>query len=216
MSEEGLDVLGTSVNDKNGAVSAQLGDAVSQEAVAEDAEWFQHVGFASRPARATPGKSSCQVLSLERTGRDVCYASRDLRKAPPYGALGEGETCLYANGPNGTGTATAELRDDGTDASVVLSVRQGNASNGGAVRVELSSDGKVTITAGSASVVVDASGSISVHAPSVSLGGTGGAPVVVDSGALLTWITTVATGLNGLGVANTPPVSITATSVTAK
>lgn len=216
MSDEGLDVLGTSVNAKNGAISAQLGDAVASESVAEDAEWFQHVGFASRPSRATPGKSACQVLSLERTGRDVCYASRDLRAEPPYGALGEGETCLYASGPNGTGTGTAELRDDGTNASVVLSVRRNNSSSGGAVRVEVSSDGTVSITAGTASVVVDASGVVSVHAPSVSLGGTGGAPVVVDSGPLLAWITTVSTGLNGLGVVNTPPAVLTATSVTAK
>ncbi len=211
-----LDVLGTSVNDKNGAISAQTGDSVSQESVAEEAEWFQHVGFASRPARAEPGKSACQVLTVERTGRDVCYASRDIRRAPPYGALGEGETVLFASGPNNQGTGCVELRDDGTDASVLLYVRQGNVAGGEKVRVEVTSSGVVNIVAGQASVVVDAAGAVYVHAPSVSLGGAGGAPVVTDAGALAAWITTVSTALTGLGIPNTPPVALTATLVTAK
>jgi len=210
------DALTTSVNSKNGAISAQIGDSTSSEVVSDEAEWIQHVGFASRPSKAVAGQPSCQVLTIETTGRDVCYASRDLRGTTAYGALGDGETCIFANGPNGGGTGLVIMKDDGSAASAEMSVRRGNASSGGKVRVSVSSDGKVTIETGTASIVVDAvTGAATITATSVALGGSGGLPVVVDGGTLQAWITTVATGLNGLGVVNTPPVGIVSTKVTA-
>jgi hypothetical protein len=204
----GHDVLGTSINTKNGAISAQIGDSVSSETVADEAEWFQHVGFASRPSKAELGKSACQVLSLERTDRDVCYASRDLRGASIYGALGEGETCLYANGPNGSGTGLLTLKDDGQTATISISTKQGNASGGGAIKIEVSSAGTVTISAGPATLTVDQSGSVTIEAPTVNLGASGGSAVCVNAAALQAWVSVVGAGLNSLGVTNTPPVGL--------
>lgn len=213
MNDIGHDVLGTSINTKNGAISAQLGDSVSSEAIAEEAEWFQHVGFASRPSKAEPGKSACQVLSMERTDRDVCFASRDVRYSSAYGALGEGETCLYATGPNGTGTGLVALSDDGQSASVTLSVKQGNSSGANPVSIAVSTDGKITLTSGSAKITIDQSGSVTIEGTSINLGALGGTAVCVNAVALQSWVATVGAGLNGLGVANTPPVGL-ASSVT--
>lgn len=214
MNDIGHDVLGTSVNSTNGAISAQIGDSVSSESVAEDVEWIQHVGFASRPSRAEPGKSACQVLSMERTDRDVCFASRDLRGTTIYGALGEGETCIYANGPNGSGTGIVSLRDDGSTATLSMQVKQGNASNGAPVKVEVKSDGTVKLTAGTATLTVDQAGTVTIEAPSVKLGSSGGTAICVNAAALQAWIGVVATGLNGLGVANTPPTNLVSTTTT--
>lgn len=216
MTDIGNDVLGTAVNATNGAISAQIGDSVSREVSCDNAEWIQHVGFASRPASAEPGKSSCQVLSIERTDRDICYASRDLRGTKIYGALGAGETCIYANGPRATGTGIVSLKDDGTDATITLEVKQGNSSSGSPIRVTVKSTGEVKIVSGSCTLTIDGqTGDITVDGTSVNLGGAGGVPVVVDAGSLMTWISTVASGLNGLGIVNTPPVGITATKVKA-
>jgi hypothetical protein len=216
MSADAVDVLSTARNTKNGALSAQLGDSVNGETTADGAEWFQHVGFASRPSRAEPGKPSCQALVVETTGRDVCYASRDLRGSLAYGELGEGESCVYANGPNNTGTGVIAARDDGTTATLELLVKRGNSSGGAAVRVIVSSDGSVTVESGAASVVVDGvTGAVAVHGTSVTLGSSGGAPVVVDPGTLTAWLTTVSTALSGLGVPVTPPAGILSTKVTA-
>ena len=210
------DVLTTSLNSKNGALSAQIGDSTSSDVTSDEAEWFQHVGFASRPSLSEAGKPSCQALTIETTGRDVCYASMDLRGTTTYGSLNNGETCIYANGPNGGGTGIVILKDEGRDASVEMSVKRGNSSAGVKVRVVVASDGTVTIESGATSITLDAAtGSVSIEGSSISLGGLGGLPVVVDSGALQTWIATVGAGVALLGVANTPPVGITSTKVTA-
>lgn len=209
------DVLGTRLNTKNGAISAQLGDSVSQETVSDDAEWFQHVGFASRPSRAEPGKSACQVLSTERTDRDVVYASRDLRGTTLYGALGEGETCLYANGPNGGGTGLLKLHDDGTNATIAIGAKQGNASSGSPVKIEVSSTGTVTISAGSATITVDQSGTVTIDALAVRLGGSGGSSVCVGAEALQAWVAVIGAGVAALGVVNTPPTTLVSTTTKA-
>jgi len=211
----GHDVLGTTVNPTNGAISAQLGDAVAQETVSDDATWFQHVGFASRPSKAEPGKPSCQVLSMERTDRDVVYSSRDIRGAPNYGAIGEGETVIYAKGPNGNGTSFVALRDDGSAATITLQNKIGNASSGAVVKLEVKSTGAVEITTGGATITVDQSGAISIHGSSVSLGGVGGTSIVKDAAALQAWVAIIGAGVAALGVVNTPPTTLVATTTTA-
>lgn len=208
----GHDVLGTSIN-ANGAISAQIGDSVASESVAENAEWYQHVGFASRPSKAEPGKSACQVLSTERTDRDICYASRDLRGTSLYGALGEGETCLYANGPRGAGTGLLTLQDDGSTATITMGVKQGNTSAGAPTTIVISSDGSATITVGSSVIEVTPSG-VTITATSVKLGGSAGSSVCVNAAALQAWIAVVGAGVAALGVANTPPTNLVSTTTT--
>jgi len=224
MSDIGHDIMTTSVNQNNGAISAQIGDAVNGEVVCDNAEWWQHVGFASRPSRAERGASACQVLSHETSGRDICYSSRDLRSQKAAAALKEGETIIFASGPNGAGTGSVHLHDDGSAARIDTIVKNGNGSGGADVKLSVSSDGTVTLDAGngtnivvsaSGSVNVSASASVSVDAPSVSLGGSGGIPVVTDAGSLLAWITTVSAALTNLGIPNVPPVTITSLKVTA-
>jgi len=219
----GVDVLSTTLNTKNGAISAQLGDSVVGEKTSDEAEWMQHVGFASRPAKAEPGKSACQVLSLERTDRDIVYASRDLRGTSVYGALGEGETAIFAGGPNNQGTSLVTLKDDGSEATITMGVKQGNSSGGSPVHIAVKSDGNITIKTGTTTITVNGqTGDVSIDATTIALG-LGGSPVVVNNNptgtpltpSLAEWIATVSTGLTGLGIVNTPPPALLATKVTA-
>ena len=223
MTDIGVDVLNTELNATNGAIAAQLGDSVNGEKTADDAEWFQHVGFASRPSKAEPGKSACQVLSIERTDRDIVYASRDLRGTSAYGELGEGETALFANGPNGQGTGLLTLKDDGSEATINLAVKQGNSSGGSPVQITVKSDGTITISTGSVTMTINGqSGDVTIDALSVNLGGSGGYTVLVDQPiqvpptnlGLAAWLAAASTALAGFGV---PPLgaSILSTKVKA-
>lgn len=109
----GADVLGTTQNEQ-GTILAQTGDVVGEEVHSDGAEWWQHVGFASRPAKAKAGESACQAVTLDQGSNDVCIASRDIRGAGLYGRLGEGESCVYAGGPDNTGVCKVTLTNDGT------------------------------------------------------------------------------------------------------
>jgi hypothetical protein len=113
----GADVLGTTQSE-NGVILAQTGDVVGEEAHSDGAEWWQHVGFASRPAKAKKGESACQSVTLDQGSNDICIASRDIRGASLYGALGEGETCVYAGGPDNRGTCKVTLTNDGTATAI--------------------------------------------------------------------------------------------------
>jgi hypothetical protein len=115
----GADVLGTTQNEQ-GTILAQTGDVVGEEAHSDGAEWWQHIGFASRPAKAKAGESACQAVTLEQGSNDVCIASRDIRGAALYGRLGEGETCVYAGGPDNTGRCTATFTNDGAATAIAL------------------------------------------------------------------------------------------------
>jgi len=113
----GADILGTTQNEQ-GTILVQTGDVVGEETHSSDAEWWQAVGFASRPAKAKPGESACQTVTLEQGSNDVCIASRDIRGAGLYGRLGEGETCVYAGGPNNSGTCKVTLRNAGAATAI--------------------------------------------------------------------------------------------------
>lgn len=213
--DTGLDVLGTTVNQQNGAISAQLGDSATSEATRDGAEWWQHVGFASRPSRATQNGASCQVLSTEGIDRDVCYASRDLRSQAAAKALGDGETMIFAPGPDTTGTGRLELLDDDASATIKLSVRAGNDPAQPRIGIEVSSGGSVTISAGSTTITIDQAGTVTVQATTIALGGAGGLPVVTNTPALVAFFAGVAAALTGLGVPTVPPSVYTATTTTA-
>jgi hypothetical protein len=113
----GADVLGTTQNEQ-GTLLAQTGDVVGEEAHSDGAEWWQHVGFASRPAKAKAGESACQAVTLEQGSNDVCIASRDIRGAALYGRLGEGESCVYAGGPDNAGTCKVTLYNAGAATTI--------------------------------------------------------------------------------------------------
>lgn len=122
----GVDVLVTSLSKATGVVSAQLGDSTAGVPDSDNAEWWQHAGFASRAAPPTQNGSSCQGLVLKCSDRDVVFASRDTRASQIYGNLAPGETCCYAT----TGQAYAAFKADG---SARLATTDDNTTNGNTI-----------------------------------------------------------------------------------
>ncbi|WP_437489479.1 hypothetical protein WME75_10790 [Sorangium sp. So ce1014] len=187
--ENGADVLGTTI-DSRGVILAQTGDAVNSEVLSDNAEWWQHVGFASRPAKAEPGKRACQGITLNQGCNDLCIASRDTRGTKIYGSLKEGEACVYAGGPSNTGTGRILLKDDGTTSTITALTQQGNEASGEPILLQLSSEGKVVITAGArGAVTIDANGIKLASAADVQVGASGnvaiiGAAMALNAGAI--------------------------------
>jgi len=163
----GADVLNSTIAD-NGAISVQIGDSVNEEVRGDNCEWWQHVGFASRPSNATAGSPSCQAVVIDQSDYPVVVASRDLRSASLAGPLGPGETAVYAPGPNGDGTPRIYLSSkSASDESIIIKVKD------------------TTIT-------VKQDGSVVIDATSIKLGGSSaGDTVVIDKGSLTNWITAV-------------------------
>ena len=133
MIQVGLDILNTAVSAATKTLQAFLGDVVGAEvggngaAEGDEVEWWQHVGFLSRPAKPEKGKRAAQSVILRQAGNDVCIASRDLRGLDLAGDLGYGETCIYAAGEDGTGQAKIKLCKDGT---IAIYTKKGNVSTG--------------------------------------------------------------------------------------
>lgn len=124
----GLDILSTLRDSATKSILANLGDVVSEQSESDEAEWWQHVGFASRPSKASKGKVAAQAIILRSSGRDAVIGSRDLRGQELAGNLAEGETCVYASGENGTAQARILLKKTGM---ISLYTREGNTSTGG-------------------------------------------------------------------------------------
>lgn len=173
----GTDVLGTKQNEA-GTISAQTGDVVGEEVHSDDAEWWQHVGLASRPAKAIAGKSACQAVTINQGSNDLIIATRDLRGSGIYGTLREGETCLYAPGPTNTGTGRVLLQDDGTNSTITIT------ANG------------TTVTITGAKVGLDA--------PMVDLA-AGASDAVALAPALITWAAAVNAALAAIAAALATP-----------
>ncbi len=108
--EVGLDVLSTTVSKATGLIVAQIGNVVTSVASGDVSEWWQHVGFVSRPKKPVPGKSAAQVVIIKRSDHDAIIASRDDRSAAIYADLADGETAIFAS----DGSAIIFLRKDGT------------------------------------------------------------------------------------------------------
>jgi len=228
----GYDVLSTNVNGTNGVISAQIGDSVTEDVRGDNAEWWQHVGFASRPSNPVSGKAACQVISLESTDRDICFASRDNRIANIYGSLSPGETCLYAAGPNATGTNRFLQKDNGTVSTQTMLCQVGNQSSGKPVIVQISSDdgGKITMAAGeNGAISIDSTGikfttpgklqfggsddfaivgnTVTLNGGNVQLGANPTEGVVLGGPAFLTWVANIQARMAVLeGILRTVPV----------
>ncbi|HEY2516941.1 MAG TPA: hypothetical protein VGI39_38985, partial [Polyangiaceae bacterium] len=111
-------ILGTQTNPDNGqqtgTILAQTGDAVKQVTDCDNAEWWQHTGFASRPVNPKNGVAACQGVAIRCSNRDVVIASRDVRTNQIYGNLSPGETCVFAPGPDGKAQARTMWKADGS------------------------------------------------------------------------------------------------------
>lgn len=181
----GLDILTTTVNEKTKKILAQLGDVFRQSTDTDNAEWWQHVGFASRPPKPQAGKASAQAASLSAGDHDIIFASQDLRGLELYGALGHGETCLYAAGENGTGQARLLLKGTG---AIAFYTTEGNSATGNAVTLQLLpsgaihigspiggisiADGKMTLMTASGAGVQLASGGVTLTGTAVTANGS--------------------------------------------
>lgn len=138
----GIDILRTSLSDKTKKIIAQIG-SVEEDDVYDDAvEWWQHVGFVSRPPKAIDEKNTPQAIIIRRGSSDVAIASQDLRGLDLYGNLAEGETCIYAPGPDGSAQARILLKADG---SINLFTKGDNESGGKGMGVFINPDGSISI-----------------------------------------------------------------------
>lgn len=135
----GIGILRTFISDTK-AIMAQTGDAATGEVEADNVTWMQHVGLISRPPKPVAGKQSAEAVSLRFHDHDVIVASRDLRGLELAGQLGEGETCIYAAGPDGKGQARLLVKGDGAIAMYAL---KGNAPGGDSVTMQLLPSGEI-------------------------------------------------------------------------
>ena len=212
---------------KNNTIMVQVGDATvdaQNTTGGSPAEWWQHVGFASRPSPVSgTGKSAdaAQAVVINHTHSDVVIASRDVRYQSIYGSLKQGETALYATGSDGKGQARILLKQDG---SINLFTKKNNLSankglglfiaakedsislinsTGSAVQVD-SSGTRMFSSAGSvdvgSAVKITSTGAVNISGTSVVLGGAAAQPALntIDLTALISAITAA------LGAVTTP------------
>jgi hypothetical protein len=133
----GYAILATTVSKATSKILVQLGD-MRGATDTDNAEWWQHIGFASRPSKAVKDKSAAQGVVVKGGDRDTCIASQDARGVELYGNLQDGETCVYAAGPDGTAQGRALFKGDG---SVTLYTTADNTPDGLSVYFRVAPDG---------------------------------------------------------------------------
>lgn len=232
----GYDILSTTVNSVTKKILVQLGNVFKETTDTDNAEWWQHVGFASRPPKPEAKKQAAQAVVIKAGDHDIILASQDLRGLELYGNLSDGETCVYAPGEDGNGQARILLKKDG---SINLFTKKGNAATGTGMGVFVNADGSVSVVShsgaafligsdgsvkmfnGSGAVQIDAAGAVkisgskvSISAPAIVLGGTVPGAVVtsIDLSAL---IPIIATGISGAGPSGAAAAAAFTTAATA-
>jgi len=181
-----VDILGTSRDVANEAagtntnsITAQAGDVVSQQATEQNVAWRQHVGLCSRPSNAVAGKAAAQGVLLSGSSQSYCIASSDVRGQALYANLQAGETCLYAGGADGNGTAVVTVKANG---DAVMANKFGNTASGQTQFVMLGADGSFRVETACGRIVMDATGIHLIHASGARLdmGGIGGLPAPLN------------------------------------
>lgn len=168
----GIDILRTEVSDKTKKIIAYIGSYQTKETSDDGVEWWQHVGFASRPPKASSDKDVAQAVVIRRGHADVAIASQDLRGLTLYGNLADGETCIYAPGADGNAQARVLLKADG---SINLFTKEGNDSGGGGMGIFVNADGSISIASSKGNaVLLGSDGSVKVF------NGSGGIQVKAD------------------------------------
>lgn len=187
----GIDVLKTTVDNTTKKILAQIGNVngagLNQ---GDNVEWYQHVGFASRPPKAVPGEEACKAVSIRQGGTDAVIASHDARGLELYGNLADGETCIYAAGEDGEAQARILLKKDG---SINLYTRKGNTSGGTGMMISLDAAN------GAIRLVNDQGYGLIIDADGVKLT-AGGAGLVLESGGNVKLIGTGQTQVDGGGI----------------
>lgn len=217
----GYDILTTTVDKATKKILAQLGSVTGETTDSDNAEWWQHCGFASRPPKPEAKKTAAQAVVIKAGDHDIVIASQDLRGLELYGKLDHGETALYSAGDDGKGQARVLLKKDG---SVNLYTRKGNAPDGTGMLIQLDAKGGaarilndkgfglivdqdgIKLTAGDASLTLGADGSVSL---------VGKAQTQVDGSGIHFGSKPPAPGVNNLLVGATGLVGVASTKVTA-
>lgn len=229
--EAGIHVLSTSVSEETHKIMAQTGQNVGEgETYGSNVEWYQHVGFASRPADPEKGKEAAEAFVVRQGGQDIAIASRDLRGLDIYGALQPGETCVFATGADGTAQPRILLKADG---SINIFTKEDNDTGGAGMGIFVNADGSVSIAShngaalligsdesiklfnASGGVQVKADGSIKLASPAkidisgagVTLGGAAALPIAIGPNvvtaisALQTQIIAIQTAITAMSAA---------------
>ncbi len=172
MIQVGADILTTSIDAKTKKILAQLGDVHRESTDTDNAEWWQHVGFASRPPKPEAKKTAAQAAVIKAGDHDIVFASQDLRGLVLYGQLDHGETCLYAPGNDGNAQARALLKKDG---SINFFTKKGNATGGAGMGVFINPVGSISIAShNGAAILVGDDASVKVF------NGSGGIQIKPD------------------------------------
>jgi hypothetical protein len=155
----GMDILLTEVDATTKTISAQLGNATlppseDNKPAYEQCEFWQHIGFSSRPATVIlPSANAPQALTLARDDYPIIYATRDTRGQEIRGNMGPGETCLYASGADGTGQARVLLK---SDSSINLYTQKDGA--GMAIQITPASDTISLVNSVGNGIIINADG----------------------------------------------------------
>lgn len=178
MIQIGLDILTTTINATTKKILAQLGDVQKESTDSDNAEWWQHVCFASRPPKPEKGKKAAQACVVKMGDHDVIIASQDLRGLELYGQLDHGEFCLYAPGPDGNGQARILGKKDG---SISIFTKKGNTKGGVGMMIQLdaANDAIRLINSKGHGIIIDADGvKITAKSSCLSLESSGAASLI--------------------------------------
>jgi hypothetical protein len=153
----GASVLSTAVDKVTNTILAQVGSIREKYVYGEGAEWYQHVGFSSRPSQPSPtanATTASECVGIKGT-TDIIFASRDVRGQAIYGSLGDGETCLYATGADGTAQGRVLIKKD---SSINLYTRTSSTANGMMVSLTPSNDSISLLNAAGLGIIIDPTG----------------------------------------------------------
>ena len=152
-----LDVMTTTVTSKLKRILAQIGSNTGRTVDGVNSEWWQHVGFISRPSKPVAGKASARAVAIRKGTIDAIIASEDDRGLELKGNLKEGETCVYAPGEDGKGQARALFKANG---GINLYTRVGNKEDGAGMIVQLDAENDaIRITNGKGyGIIIDSNG----------------------------------------------------------
>lgn len=174
----GVDILTTFRNGVTNKILAQTGHVVGEVADGDNVEWWQHVGFASRPSKPDKGKAAAQAVVMRRGDHDVAFASQDVRGTEIYGNLDHGETCVYGPGIDGKAQGRVIWKKDG---SVNIFTTDDNTKDGRSVYFRVAPN-EFVFVAPWGKLTWDPTGLHASHASgaSMNMGGIGGMPAPLD------------------------------------
>ncbi len=173
----GVSVIGTTRDALTNTVLALLGSDTGKLTESSSAEWWQHTGFASRPAKPDPSVGGPQAVIVRGADVDACIASRDTRCHGLYASLDYGEFCVYAPGYDAKGQARVLGKANG---NLAMYTRVGNDPAGAGMTVQLDAQNNavtilnglgfglivdangITLTSGKASLTLGADGTVSL------------------------------------------------------